>query len=577
MIQSTKRSLFFFSTLFLISFISFSQSNAKTIKGKVYFSDGPLPNANIIIKGTKKGTQTNSKGFYTIKAKEGDILQYSFLGFKTVSILVDDTTSTLNIKMIPEVNELDETVVVAKKTIGKAQRIAIKKSTKFTSGGRVIDPTKVGFSIKYIDSEDINTSYESVSALLRARYGYRGSGGQLFIKTTGSINNPEAVLWDVDGVLFEKEPPVSLDNIESIRIIKSLAGTNHYGSNAKGGVIIIKTVANPEATQAIKKERLSQNYNTDLYNEDASKISTSNLYISDTTKKLTAFSNKEKAYQYYKTTIENKEKDFSKLIDIAYLFAHYYKDNTIAIEILENLKKNNLKNPEILKAIAYQYQNLEAKKHAINTFKDIFKIRPKYAQSYRDLANAFNENEQFVQSWRTYMTALIKKMVDTRNTIGNIIFTEMEWLYFNRKEHAKIKRRFVPRYENRKDFENDIRILVEWNVSDADFELEFVNPKKQSYVFKHTIYDNETLIMNEKKLGYSIKDFIIDKLTEGDWLMNLTYLGNKKEKPTFFKVTIYYDWGRPTQKQKNWVFKLAENQKGEKLQIVSLNKNKLPL
>jgi len=570
-----KKSILLFLILFS-TFATFSQTPLKTIKGKVYFSEGPLPNANIIIKGSKKGTQTNSKGLYSIKAQVGDILQYSYVGFKTVSIVIEDVTHTLNVALFPEINELDETIVVAKKTLGKEERIAIKKSAKFESGGRVIDPKKVGFSIRYIDKEDINTTYPDVSSLLKARYAFKGSKGTLFLKPPSSINNISPALWDVDGVLFDKEPPLSLDNITSIRIIKSLAGTNHYGTIGRGGVIIIKTIVNPNAIKEIKKKKLEKNYNTNLYHEDANQINTSKLYVNEHTKILEGFHNKKRAYQYFKENIDNKETDFTKLIDIAYIFNTTYQDKKIAVEILRKIEENNLTNPEILKAIAYQFQKLKALKEAINSYKKTFKLRPKYTQSYRDLANAFNENEQFIQSWRTYMTAFLKKMTTANTTIGNIMYTEMEWLYYNRKNQAKIKQKFVPRFKNRKDFENDVRILVEWNITDADFDLEFVNPQKQSYVFDHTSFNSESLIFEEKKLGYSMKDFMIDKITDGEWLMNLKYYGNKKEVPTYFKVTIYYNWGRPNQKQQTTVFKLSREQKDKKLQIVALNKSRFP-
>jgi len=43
-----------------------------------------LPLVNIKIKGTNKGTLSDQTGFFSFVAKKGDIIQFSFLGLKTV-------------------------------------------------------------------------------------------------------------------------------------------------------------------------------------------------------------------------------------------------------------------------------------------------------------------------------------------------------------------------------------------------------------------------------------------------------------------------------------------------------------
>ncbi|MWB95022.1 hypothetical protein GON26_11650 [Flavobacterium sp. GA093] len=42
----------------------------------------PLPSANVVLKGTKIRTQTNFDGKFSIKAKKGDTLIFSYIGFE---------------------------------------------------------------------------------------------------------------------------------------------------------------------------------------------------------------------------------------------------------------------------------------------------------------------------------------------------------------------------------------------------------------------------------------------------------------------------------------------------------------
>ena len=58
----------------------FNISQEKTITGTVSSDGLLLPGATISIAGTQQGTQTDEKGKYSIKANQGDVLEFSFLG-----------------------------------------------------------------------------------------------------------------------------------------------------------------------------------------------------------------------------------------------------------------------------------------------------------------------------------------------------------------------------------------------------------------------------------------------------------------------------------------------------------------
>ena len=227
-------------------------------------------------------------------------------------------------------------------------------------------------------------------------------------------------------------------------------------------------------------------------------------------------------------------------------------------------------NPEIMKAIAYTLQTIGKRNETIDAYQRTFKLRPKYGQSYRDLANAYFENDQFERSWRLYMSYVLQFKALSDEGIGELVFNEMEWLYFFRKDRFEIKENFVPKSNKIADFRNDVRIVVEWNTSEAEFDLEFVNPELRSYVFKHTLADNQDLITDEKLKGYSCKEFFIDDLNDGEWLINMTYKGNKKPQPTYFKITKFYNWGKSNQRKEIEVYKFQDER--EKIQLIRLDK-----
>ena len=551
---------------------------SKQVSGKVTYLGKPLVNINIAIVAKITGTKTNAKGEYNLKANVGDIIQYTHLGFATVSIIIEDVTEVLNIEMVLKENELNEVTLTSDGKVGKTLSQAKKREESFTTSRGEINPSRSGFALSFLDGKEISSMYNSLGEALDGkipgvRYDYVNK--LLIVKPISSINTILYPIWDIDGVIYDNEPPtINLDDIIDVRVLKTLAGTNRYGSAGAGGVVWVKTANGDFNPVEAKLKKITEQYtNKDFYANDASQISLESLKSNTYADALEAFNNKQKAYIYYDQTLKNKISNFSDHIAIAQKFVTYYKDINLSTQIFKDLAIHHGKNSEVLKAIAYHFQALGLKRETINLYEAIFKLRPKYAQSYRDLANAYAENDQYKKAWRLYMSYLMQGNDVSGEGIGQILYNEMEFLYYNRRNQTAIKEKFVPKSENLFDFRDDVRFVFEWNTSEAEFNLEFVNADKRAYNFEHNLNVNQELIMDEKQKGYSSKEFFIDDIGIGEWLINITYKGNKKPEPTYFKVTKYYNWGKASQTQDISVYKFQKER--EKIQLMQLNKQQL--
>ncbi|MCK5679000.1 MAG: carboxypeptidase-like regulatory domain-containing protein, partial [Flavobacteriaceae bacterium] len=101
------RNLLFLSFLMLYGF-----TQAQSVSGTVSDANGPLPGANVIVKGTSNGVTTDFDGNYTIDDVASDaILTISYVGYITQEIIVDGQ-STINVTLKEDANQLDEVVVV---------------------------------------------------------------------------------------------------------------------------------------------------------------------------------------------------------------------------------------------------------------------------------------------------------------------------------------------------------------------------------------------------------------------------------------------------------------------------------
>ena len=81
------------------------------VSGKVVDAMGELPGVSVVVKGTTNGTTTDLEGKFTLgNVKPSDILQFSFIGYKTQDIKVGDQR-TFNITLEEDAQALDEVVL----------------------------------------------------------------------------------------------------------------------------------------------------------------------------------------------------------------------------------------------------------------------------------------------------------------------------------------------------------------------------------------------------------------------------------------------------------------------------------
>jgi len=98
--------------LFLVLAVQTALAQQRTVSGTVLEENGPLPGANIIVKGSDRGTQTDFDGNFTLKnVVATDVLVISYVGFKDQEVQVGDK-SLISI-LLEKDNTLDEVVVVA--------------------------------------------------------------------------------------------------------------------------------------------------------------------------------------------------------------------------------------------------------------------------------------------------------------------------------------------------------------------------------------------------------------------------------------------------------------------------------
>lgn len=223
------RSLFLSAMLCSLCGVGVAQTN-QTVKGKVVDKSGlTLLGVNILNVTTNTGSITDIDGNFTVDAKKGDILRFSYIGMKEVEITVEKTE--LNVTLLEESQALDDIVVIGYGTSKKKDLTGAVASLKLEDSPVMSMPN--------------NNVLESLKGSLPGvNIGMSSSAGAtpgFSIRGQNSIKAGTSPLLVVDGIIGGSFAELNPQDIASIDILKDASSTAVYGSRAANGVIIVTT------------------------------------------------------------------------------------------------------------------------------------------------------------------------------------------------------------------------------------------------------------------------------------------------------------------------------------------------
>lgn len=253
--------LFLALSLMLLLLPPSVQAQERTITGTIVSEDNktPLAGVTVRVKGTRKITQTDANGKFTIKVNPGEVLQVTYVGYVTADIKPGDG-DIVGFSMKTADNTMGEVVVTA---------MDIKRS-----------PRSLGYSTQSLKGDEIQeTQRENFLNGLQGRVagltldqtsGVAGSSSSVVLRGFNSLSLSNQPLYVVDGVILDNSTlnetssggatnglasdrpnrvsdyqnriaDINPSDIENVTILKGPEATALYGSQASSGAIIITT------------------------------------------------------------------------------------------------------------------------------------------------------------------------------------------------------------------------------------------------------------------------------------------------------------------------------------------------
>ncbi|GGK22050.1 SusC/RagA family TonB-linked outer membrane protein [Yeosuana aromativorans] len=220
------------------------------VHGTVTDTDGmPLAGVTIRVQGTQRGTSTDFNGAYTINAKNNDVLEFSFVGYKTQRVPVNGAAK-LNVVMETDVTALNAVEI-------NAGYYSVRDKERTGNISRI--------TAKSIEKQPVNNPLGAMQGYLPGvniiqKTGVPGGGYDIQIRGKNFIKDSTEPLYIVDGVPWASQSlgvaelsaginnadisPLNALNptdIESIEILKDADATAIYGARGANGVILITT------------------------------------------------------------------------------------------------------------------------------------------------------------------------------------------------------------------------------------------------------------------------------------------------------------------------------------------------
>lgn len=199
-----------------------------TVKGKIVDENGePMIGVTVRVNGGKAATVTDLDGNFSLNARPGDMLEISYVGYKTANVRAK--SSAMNIQMEADVTGLDDVVVIGYGTVKK--RDLTGAVTTMKNEDITIAPT--GNVMEALQGKVAGMDITKSS-------GQIGAGVNILLRGSRSIYGDNSPLFIIDGLPGSMDD-VNPNDIESVDVLKDASSTAIYGSAGANGVVIITT------------------------------------------------------------------------------------------------------------------------------------------------------------------------------------------------------------------------------------------------------------------------------------------------------------------------------------------------
>lgn len=208
----------------LVCFVTMAQE--RTITGIVSDeTQQPIPGVTVLNQTSKASAYTNFDGQYSIQAKTGDMLVFSFLGYKNQSQKIQNS-NIINIKLLPDNQTLNEVVVMG-----------------YGTSNAEYEDRSYARAEKRKEKRDKSAAPQGKMAMQVTSNALYMPSPNVVVRGNASVSPKNEPMYIIDGVPAKANQMAKINpnDIDNVSVLKDQAATSIYGTKGSNGVVVVST------------------------------------------------------------------------------------------------------------------------------------------------------------------------------------------------------------------------------------------------------------------------------------------------------------------------------------------------
>lgn len=219
------KKLFYLLPMLLFGLFAIAQQ--RNITGTVISKQNRTPLPGVTVQAGNRNTITNGSGQFTLPAAAGEVLNFSYIGMKPMSLKAAE--GNMSVEMEDNATDLNQVIVTGYQTQKKADLTGAVSVVNVSE----IKDIPLGNPVKALQGR--------VPGVFITSNGDPNSNATVRIRGIGTLGNNDP-LYVIDGIPTKRGlQELNQNDIESIQVLKDASAATIYGSRAANGVIIVTT------------------------------------------------------------------------------------------------------------------------------------------------------------------------------------------------------------------------------------------------------------------------------------------------------------------------------------------------
>ncbi|WP_460558091.1 VIT domain-containing protein [Ferruginibacter profundus] len=508
----------------------------KTLSGKITDKDGnAVAGSTVMLKGTHTGVSSDANGGFSIRAKKGDVLQFSAVGFIPFEQRISNS-SMISVVIEKSRIELQEVVVIG---YGSEKRTMV-----------------TGSSVQNISSEQLNVVRQNNinDALAGKVAGVQvrsqsattpGASNNVGLRGQNGLDANSGLVNFGDGEILKDRAPLNPD--DDSRFQATWKDKNNANSKPTGRK---NTTDGYYQSATLPIDSLNPSFNPANFD-----------YLKAI--KQTDRANRYLKYLELRKYYSNRPTYF---FDIAsYLLKTGDKIN--GITILTNLAELENGSYELYKMLGYKLKEAGDYENELSAFKKVMELRPSDPQSFRDCALAYLDLGYYQQALDMLYEGMTKSYSSEMNRMYNgieeIFLTEINRIIALHKKELdlkKIDKNIIAAMPT------DVRVVMNWNKNNSDIDLWVTDPNGEKCFYSHKLTEMGGRISDDFTEGFGPEQFMLKTGVKGKYKIQINYYSDRQVTiagPTTVMAEIYLHYGAANEEKKIITLQMEKDKQGE--------------